>query len=218
MTRDAASTTSLRALLDRQPVLPVVTLGDARPAVPLAEALVAGGLPAIEVTLRTDAALAALTAMRGVTGARVGAGTLRTAGDVDAAVAAGAAFGVAPGATPALLDAAEAAGLPFMPGAQTPSEVMALAARGYDLLKFFPAAAGGGPAALRALAGPFPGIAFCPTGGVTPADAPDYLALANVACVGGSWLTPPAALARGDWTAIRAAAARAAALTTREAT
>lgn len=179
------------------PVIPVLVVEDVASARPLAEALVAGGLPALEVTLRTPAALEAITAMADVPGAVVGAGTLITAQDVRAARAAGARFGVSPGATDALLDAGEAEGLPLLPGAATASEVMRLMARGYDMLKFFPAEAAGGAAALKALGGPLPGVSFCPTGGITPENAADYLRLDNVACVGGSWLAPRGAVGAG---------------------
>lgn len=207
---DASS--RLRALAARAPVIPVLVIEDAAAAEPLARALVAGGLPVIEVTLRTYAAPAALRAMAGVAGAVVGAGTLRGPADVAAALAAGAVFGVSPGATGPLLDAAETAGLPLLPGSATASEAMRLAERGYDFLKFFPAAAAGGPALLRALAGPLPELAFCPTGGIGAADAADWLALPNVACLGGSWVASPAAIAARDWAGIEARARAAAAL------
>jgi len=208
--RDASR--RLRALAARAAVIPVLVIEDVAAAVPLARALVAGGLPVLEVTLRTPAAPAAIRAMTAVGGATVGAGTLRGAADVAAAVAVGATFGVSPGATPALLDAAEAAGLALLPGAATASEAMGLAERGYDFLKFFPAAASGGIPTLRALAAPLPEIVFCPTGGISEADAPDWLAQANVACIGGSWIAPPEAIATGDWAGIEARARAAAAL------
>lgn len=194
------------------PVIPVLMIEDIRHARPLAEALVAGGLPALEVTLRTPAAIEAIRIMAQVPGAVVGAGTVLQGADIEQARAAGARFCVAPGATDALLDAAEAMGLPFLPGAATASEAMALMARGYHALKFFPAEAAGGPAFLRALGGPLPGLRFCPTGGITPETAVDYLALPNTICVGGSWVAPRAALAKGDWAIIKTLARGAAAL------
>lgn len=208
----ADSARVLRALAARAPVLPVLVIERDEDALPLGRALLAGGLPVLEVTLRTAAALAAIRALRDLPGVVVGAGTLRGPADVAAACAAGAAFGVSPGATDALIAAAMAAGLPLLPGAATPTEAMRLAEAGHDLLKFFPASALGGPAALRALAAPLPGIAFCPTGGITAATAPDWLALPNVACVGGSWLAPPEALRARDWAGIEARARAAAAL------
>ncbi len=184
------------------PVVPVLVIEEVAQARPLAEALVAGGLPALEVTLRTPAALEAIAAMAEVPGGCVGAGTLITPEDVRAAKAAGARFGVSPGATPELLAACEAAELPLLPGAATASEAMALLARGYEMLKFFPAEAAGGAPALKSLGGPLPQITFCPTGGVTPENAPAYLSLPNVLCVGGSWVAPRALLEAGDWEGI----------------
>ncbi|NAZ36087.1 bifunctional 4-hydroxy-2-oxoglutarate aldolase/2-dehydro-3-deoxy-phosphogluconate aldolase [Rubellimicrobium sp. CFH 75288] len=194
------------------PVIPVLVVEDAGQAEPLARALVAGGLPALEVTLRTPAALEAIRLMAAVEGGVVGAGTLLTERDVEAAKEAGATFGVSPGATRRLLDAAEANDLPLLPGAATPSEAMALLERGYSVQKFFPAEANGGIPTLRAWAGPLPQVRFCPTGGVGAANARDYLALSNVICVGGSWVAPAAALRAGDWGAVTALAAEAAAL------
>lgn len=184
------------------PVIPVLVVEDAAHARPLAEALVLGGLPALEVTLRTGAALDVIAAMAEVPGGVVGAGTLLTAEDVRNAKAAGAKFGVSPGVTDALVEACAAEGLPLLPGAATATEAMALLARGYDMLKFFPAGPAGGPAYLKGLAGPLPQIAFCPTGGVSPENAPDYLALPNVICAGGSWLAPPDLQRAGDWDGI----------------
>ena len=194
------------------PVIPVLVIRDAAQALPLARALVAGGLPVLEVTLRTPAALKAIEAMAGVDGAVVGAGTVLTPADAQAAQAAGAVFAVSPGATERLLEACESRALPLLPGAATATEAMRLLERGYTTQKFFPAEVAGGTAALRALGGPLPQIAFCPTGGVSPANAPGYLALANVACVGGSWLAPADLLAAGDWDAITALARAAAQL------
>ena len=194
------------------PVIPVLMIRDAADALPLARALVAGGLPVLEVTLRTPAALKAIEAITGVEGAVVGAGTVLSPADAQAAQTAGAAFAVSPGATDRLLDACESRALPLLPGAATATEAMRLLERGYTTQKFFPAEVAGGAAALRALGGPLPQIAFCPTGGVSPANAPGYLALANVACVGGSWLAPADLLAAGDWDAITALARAAAQL------
>ena len=192
----------MHSLCSQAPVIPVLVIDDLTHAVPLAQALIAGGLSVLEVTLRTPVALAAITAMATVPGATVGAGTLITPSDVAAAKAAGAKFGVSPGATPALLDACEAADLPLLPGAASITEVMTLLARGYSVQKFFPAEANGGVAALRAISGPLPQVRFCPTGGVNTDNAPQYLALDNVICVGGSWVAPNALLARGDWQGI----------------
>lgn len=184
------------------PVIPVLVIRDAAHARPLAEALIAGGLPALEVTLRTPAALDAIRAMADVPGGHVGAGTLITPNDVRAAKAAGARFGVSPGATPALLDACEAEGLPLLPGAATASEAMALLERGYMTQKFFPAEASGGTPALAAIGGPLPQIGFCPTGGIGAANAAQYLRLPNVICVGGSWVAPRALVEAGSWAEI----------------
>lgn len=202
----------MRQLCARGPVIPVLVIEAAAQAHPLGQALVEGGLPVLEVTLRTPAAADAIRAMADLQGAVVGAGTVITPQDVELAVAAGARFAVSPGATDALLDACEAAGLPLLPGAATASEAMRLSARGYDMLKFFPAGPAGGAPALAALAGPLPGISFCPTGGVSVQNAPDYLRLATVPCVGGSWVAPKSLIAAGDWAAIRDLAAEAAAL------
>ena len=194
------------------PIVPVLVVEDAGHAAPLARALVAGGLPALEVTLRTPAALDVIAAMAEVVGGVVGAGTLLTPDDVKRAKDAGARFGVSPGATDALLDAAEAEGLPLLPGAATASEAMRLFERGYSVMKFFPAEAAGGAAFLKSLASPLPAIRFCPTGGVTPANAEDYLSLPNVLCAGGSWVAPKAAMMAGDWAGIEALAREAARL------
>lgn len=202
----------MEAICRRAPMIPVLVIEDARHAAPLARALVAGGLPVIEVTLRTAAALDAIREMAGVEGAVVGAGTLLTPADIAAARGAGAQFGVAPGASDALLDAAEAEDLPFLAGAATPSEVMHLLDRGYRVAKFFPAVANGGPAVLKAWAGPLPQMRFCPTGGIGADNAADWLALPNVLCVGGSWVTPGDAIAEGDWEAITRLARAAAGL------
>ena len=189
------------------PVIPVIVVDRLEQAVPLAEALVAGGVKVLEVTLRTPVALAAIEAMaRAVPEAIVGAGTLRSAADVRAALDAGCRFGVSPGYAAELGAACRAAGLPLLPGVATAGEVMAASADGHVFLKFFPASAAGGLPMLKALAGPFPDIAFCPTGGISAATAPDYLALPNVRVVGGSWLTPADAMRAGDWARITALA------------
>lgn len=201
------------SLLDIAPVIPVVVIDDLETAVPLARALVAGGLPAIEVTLRTPCALGAVERIAAeVPGATVGAGTVRTPADVAAAVKAGAAFLVSPGTTAGLADALHDSGVPFLPGVATASEALAMAERGLTELKFFPAEAAGGLPYLKALGGPLPDVRFCPTGGIRAATAPAYLALPNVGCVGGTWLTPADALARGDYARVEALAAEAAAL------
>lgn len=201
-----------RKLCALAPIIPVLVVEDPASARPLAEALVRGGLPVLEVTLRTDAALDVIREMAGVAGGYVGAGTLVTPDDVWAAKAAGATFGVSPGATPALLDAAEEAGLPMLPGAATASEAMALLARGYDVVKFFPAEASGGVPALKGIGGPLPQITFCPTGGINPGNALNYLSLPNVICAGGSWVAPNDLVAAQDWDGITALAATAAKL------
>lgn len=185
------------------PVVPVLVIDDLDKAVPLAEALVAGGLLALEVTLRTPVALKAIRAIAdAVPDAEIGVGTLMTADDVKASVDAGARFGVSPGFTDAVMDAADAAGLPMLPGVATPSEAMAASDRGLKVLKFFPAEANGGAPVLRAWSSPLAGLKFCPTGGVSEKNARDYLGLPNVICVGGSWVAPKAAIAEGDWATI----------------
>ncbi|MFL9653336.1 bifunctional 4-hydroxy-2-oxoglutarate aldolase/2-dehydro-3-deoxy-phosphogluconate aldolase [Streptomyces sp. PB17] len=201
------------SVLDLAPVVPVVVVDDLADAVPLARALVAGGLPAIEVTLRTPVALDAIRAIAGeVPGAVVGAGTVVTAAQVREVVSAGARFLVSPGWTDALLEAMRASGVPFLPGVSTTSEVVALLERGVREMKFFPAEAAGGTAYLKALAAPLPQARFCPTGGISPASAPEYLALPNVGCVGGSWILPKDAVAGRDWGRVEALAREAAAL------
>lgn len=201
-----------RQICGLAPVIPVLVLHELAHARPLAEALVAGGLPALEVTLRTPVALEAISAMAEVEGGVVGAGTLLTPADVDAAKAAGALFGVSPGATDRLLDAAEAVDLPMLPGAATSTEVMALLERGYTVQKFFPAEANGGAPALKSIGAPLSQVSFCPTGGVSLKNAPTYLGLANTLCVGGSWVAPQALMDAGDWDGITKLAAEAAAL------
>lgn len=194
------------------PVIPVLVVDDAAQAAPLAQALVAGGLPALEVTLRTPAALDVIREMATVEGGVVGAGTLLTPADVQAAKEAGALFGVSPGATDRLLDACEEAELPLLPGAATATEVMRLLERGYTVQKFFPAEASGGAPALKAIGAPIPQVRFCPTGGVSLKNAGDYLGLSNTLCVGGSWVAPKPLVEAGDWARITDLAAEAAAL------
>jgi len=181
------------------PIVPVLVVEDVAHAKPLARSLVAGGLPALEVTLRTDAALDVIHEMSQVEGAVTGAGTLLTPKNVEDVIAAGAQFGVSPGATPELIDAALELGLPLLCGVATCSEVMTLLARGITVAKFFPAEANGGAKALKAISGPLPQMRFCPTGGISLANAPDYLALSNVVCAGGSWVAPKSAMIDGNW-------------------
>ena len=198
--------TALQVMQDA-PVIPVIVLHDVKHAVALARALVAGGIRMLEVTLRTPQALACLEAIaREVPEAVAGAGTVRSAADVQASLNAGARFAVSPGYTRTVGQACRDAGLPLLPGVATGSEIMAAQDDGYNELKFFPAMQAGGPAMLKAWGGPFIDVRFCPTGGVTQANAAEFLALPNVACVGGSWLTPADALAAGDWARITALA------------
>jgi 2-dehydro-3-deoxyphosphogluconate aldolase/(4S)-4-hydroxy-2-oxoglutarate aldolase len=192
------------------PVIPVIVLHDVAHAVPMARALVAGGIRMLEVTLRTPQALACMEAIaREVPEAVLGAGTVRSQTDAQAAVNAGARFAVSPGYTSALGQACRALGLPLLPGVATGSEIMQAQADGYQQLKFFPALHAGGLAMLKAWSGPFFDVDFCPTGGLTAENAPQFLALPNVRCVGGSWLVPADALAAGDWARITALAAQA---------
>ena len=189
------------------PVIPVIVIDRIETAVPLARALVAGGVRVLELTLRTPVALAAVEAIANeVEGAIVGVGTITRAQDFDAAIKAGALFGVSPGLTPELIAAAKDSGLPLLPGVMTPSDVIAARAAGFAQLKLFPAQQAGGIGMLKALGGPFPDVTFCPTGGISAATAAEFLALPNVACVGGSWLTPADAVAAGDWDRITALA------------
>lgn len=204
--------TAARAICQMAPVVPVLVIDDLAHAAPLARALVAGGLPALEVTLRTPCALDAIRAMGDVTGGVVGAGTLLTPADVKAAVAAGAKFGVSPGATDRIIAACEDEGLPLLPGGATASEIMALLERGYTVQKFFPAQQAGGAAYLKSIGSPIPQVSFCPTGGISLKIAPDYLGLKNILCVGGSWVAPKDSMARGDWAAVETLAREAAAL------
>jgi 2-dehydro-3-deoxyphosphogluconate aldolase/(4S)-4-hydroxy-2-oxoglutarate aldolase len=204
---------SIIDILRLGPVMPVLVIDVVEHAVPLARALVAGGIRVLEVTLRTPVAFDAVRAIRAdVPDAVVGMGTLTRAQDLVDAREAGAAFGVSPGAYPELLAAAQRSGLPLLPGTMTPSDVMAVRAAGFTACKLFPAAQAGGVGMLKALHGPFPDQLFCPTGGIDAASAPAFLALPNVACVGGSWLAPKAAMQAGDWAAITALAQAASAL------
>ncbi len=203
----------IRDIFALAPVIPVLTVTRPADAAPLARALVKGGLPVIEVTLRTPVALEVVRAMRAaVPDAIVGVGTITRVEDLAAAGRAGARFGVSPGFSAELVAAAEGIGYPLLPGVMTPSELMAARGAGFTALKLFPAQQAGGPAMLRALGAPFPDVVFCPTGGVTAATAPEYLALANVPCVGGSWVAPADRVAAGDWDAIEALARAATAL------
>jgi 2-dehydro-3-deoxyphosphogluconate aldolase / (4S)-4-hydroxy-2-oxoglutarate aldolase len=207
------SGSELATLLAATPVVPVLTVEATEIALPLARALVAGGLAVLEITLRTPAALQAIEMIANeVEGAVVGAGTVLTPAQYEAAARAGARFVVSPGAPPALLDAAAASRVPFLPGAATSSEVMTLLERGHSCLKFFPAEPAGGIAYLKALAAPLSEARFCPTGGIDASIAPRYLSLPNVLCVGGSWVAPGDAVAAGDWPRITALARAAAAL------
>ncbi|WP_200954076.1 bifunctional 4-hydroxy-2-oxoglutarate aldolase/2-dehydro-3-deoxy-phosphogluconate aldolase [Massilia sp. Root351] len=193
-------------------VIPVIAIDDPEHAVPLAKALVAGGIRVLEVTLRTTHGLGAIKAMSAVEGAIVGVGTLTQPEEFAAARDAGAVFGVSPGLTPALIAAARSSGLPLLPGVMTPSEVMAAREQGFQQLKLFPAVPAGGVGMLNALAGPLGDITFCPTGGISIETAPQFLKLKNVACVGGSWLTPKELMQAGDWAGITALATAASAL------
>lgn len=207
------NTSALLSILSAQPVIPVVAVSSAKEGVDLARALAKGGLPAIEITLRTPAALEAIAAVaREVPEAIVGAGTILTPAQFEAAEKAGARFIVSPGASQGVVDAAEAGSVPLLPGAATPSELMTAIERGYEILKFFPAEQLGGVPYLKALAPVFPGIRFCPTGGVSPKNVEEYLALPNVICVGGSWVAPGDKLEQGDFGAVTALARAAAAL------
>jgi 2-dehydro-3-deoxyphosphogluconate aldolase/(4S)-4-hydroxy-2-oxoglutarate aldolase len=203
----------LLSFLNTAPVVPVLTIEDRAIAVPLAKALVAGGLTALEVTLRTAAGPDCIRAIAAeVEGANVGAGTVLDRRQLEEAVAAGAKFLVSPGATPGLIAAARDCPLPFLPGVATAGEAMTLAEAGFTILKFFPAEPAGGVAYLKALGAPLPDIRFCPTGGIGAKNAADYLALANVICVGGSWVAPADALAAADWARVTALSRAAVAL------
>ena len=205
--------TDIAAIAARAPVIPVLTIERLADAVPLARALVKGGLPVLEITFRTGVAVEALAAIvRAVPDAIIGAGTVLDERQLRQAIDAGAQFGVSPGCTAALAQAVRASGLPFLPGVQTVSEALAAREHGFSLLKFFPADTAGGTGWLKAVAAPLAGLRFCPTGGIGLSTAPAYLALANVACVGGSWVAPRDAVAAGDWSRIERLAGTAAAL------
>tara|TARA_R110002020_G_scaffold145912_1_gene320240 strand:+ start:2025 stop:2663 length:639 start_codon:yes stop_codon:yes gene_type:complete len=207
-------TQALISILKLQPVVPVLVIRDLAHAVPLARALVAGGLKAIEITLRTPVALEAIRAVADeVEDAVPGAGTVLNARQYHQAVEAGSQFIVSPGTTQELLDVARKSPVPMLPGAATPSEVMALREEGYEVLKFFPAEQAGGAAYLKSLASPLAGTMFCPTGSITPDNARDYLSLSNVICVGGSWVAPTALVEAGDWDGITRLATEASWLT-----
>ena len=209
---NASKWTALQVMQDA-PVIPVIVLHDVAHAVPMARALVAGGIRMLEVTLRTPQALACMEAIaKEVPGAVVGAGTVRSAADAAAAAKAGAQFAVSPGYTQAVGQACRDNGLSLLPGAATGSEIMQAQEEGCTELKFFPVMQAGGAPMLKAWSGPFAEVRFCPTGGITAATAPEFLALPNVACVGGSWLTPPAAVAAGQWDRITELAREAASL------
>ena len=203
----------IREILAASPVMPVIVLDRVDDAVPLAEALVSGGIRVLEVTMRTPAAIECVRAIRAaVPGAIVGVGTITNIADMDSARAAGAMFGVSPGTTSALLSHAATNEFPFLPGTMTPSDVMLALDTGFTAMKLFPAKQAGGIEMLKALGGPFPQVLFCPTGGIDAESAPAYLALPNVACVGGSWLSPAALVAKKDWDEIRRRAVAAALL------
>ena len=201
-------------LMQTGPVIPVIVIDRLEDAVPLARALVAGGVRVLELTLRTAVALQAIERVAAeVEGAIVGVGTITKPQDIEASIRAGAAFGVSPGLTPELAAAARDSGLPLLPGVMTPSDVIAARAAGFTELKLFPAQQAGGIGMLKALGGPFPDVRFCPTGGISANTAPDFLALSNVVCVGGSWLTPADAIAAQDWMRITELARMAARIT-----
>lgn len=206
---------SIDQIMSTSPVIPVIVIDDISQACPLAEALVAGGLKVLEVTLRTDCALEAMELIaKNIPDAIVGAGTVTTPQQVSDVVNAGAQFMVSPGSTDALIDAALESPIEILPGVATASEAMRLRERGITRLKFFPAEAAGGAPMLKSLAGPLSDLIFCPTGGITPALAPEYLKLPNVACVGGSWMVPKNLVNAGDWDAITKLAKEAAEITT----
>ncbi|OQW78682.1 MAG: keto-deoxy-phosphogluconate aldolase [Proteobacteria bacterium ST_bin11] len=204
---------SIKEVMTTSPVMPVMVINQLDQAVPLARALVEGGLKVLEITLRTPVALDAIRRIKAeVPGAIVGAGTIINIQTLQNAIDAGAEFIVSPGVTDSLLDAALASGVPILPGVITPSEVMRLMERGITAMKFFPAEAAGGIPMLKSIGGPLPQVTFCPTGGVNPKNAVEYLALSNVACVGGSWMAPSELVDAGDWAEITRRAAEAAAL------
>ena len=204
---------TIEEILALSPVMPVVTIADAAHAIPMARALLAGGLRTVEITLRTPMALAAVAAIaKEVPELVIGVGTVLTASDLKHAAEAGATFAISPGSTPELMNAARHGPIPYLPAIATAGELMAGLDRGFTAFKFFPAASAGGVGVLKAFAGPFPGVRFCPTGGISAATAPDYLALPNVLCVGGSWIAPESAIASGDVAAIERLAREASAL------
>ncbi|GAB3372821.1 bifunctional 4-hydroxy-2-oxoglutarate aldolase/2-dehydro-3-deoxy-phosphogluconate aldolase [Massilia agri] len=203
---------SLLEIMRSASVIPVIAIDDPEHAVPLAKALVAGGIRVLEVTLRTEHGLGAIRAMSQVEGAIVGVGTLTQPHEFEASRDAGAVFGVSPGLTATMIEAAKKSGLPLLPGVMTPSEVMAAREHGFKQLKLFPAVPAGGVGMLNAIAGPLPDVTFCPTGGISIETAPKFLACKNVACVGGSWLTPKDLIAAGDWAGITELAKAASAL------
>lgn len=206
-------TVTIKEVMTTSPVMPVMVINNLEQAVPLARALVDGGLKVLEITLRTAVALDAIRRIKAeVPGAIVGAGTIINPQTLDSAIAAGAEFIVSPGVTDSLLTAALASGIPFLPGVATSSEVMHLLDKGITAMKFFPAEAAGGIPMLKSFGGPLPQVTFCPTGGVNPKNAPEYLALSNVACVGGSWMAPADLVDAGDWAEITRRASEAAAL------
>ena len=204
---------AVETILKQAPVVPVIVIEEAAQAVPLARALVAGGLPVLEITLRTGAAIDSMKSiMAEVEGAIVGAGTVLDKEQLKTCEKIGCAFAVSPGSSPKLLDAAEDCAMPLLPGGVTASEVMMLLERGYHFQKFFPAESSGGIATLSSLASPLPQVKFCPTGGITPEKAKDYLKLPNVITLGGSWMAPKAKVAAGDWAGIETLARAAAQL------
>lgn len=203
---------SLLEIMRSASVIPVIAIDDPAHAVPLAKALVAGGIRVLEVTLRTEHGLQAIRDMSQVEGAIVGVGTLTQPHEFEASRDAGAVFGVSPGLTATMIEAAKKSGLPLLPGVMTPSEVMAAREHGFKQLKLFPAVPAGGVGMLNAIAGPLPDVTFCPTGGISIETAPKFLACKNVACVGGSWLTPKDLIAAGDWAGITELAKAASAL------
>lgn len=200
---------NIKELCSLAPVIPVLVVEDQAIAEPLARSLVNGGLPVLEVTLRTPSALDSVRIMSKVPGSIVGVGTLLTPEDIKAAKKAGASFGVSPGFTESLLEAAASEKLPLLPGAATASEILRLLEYGYDTMKFFPAQAAGGVSMLKSLAGPLPQVSFCPTGGVSPANVSEYLALPNVLCVGGTWIAAKELIQSSDWSGIEALARQA---------
>jgi 2-dehydro-3-deoxyphosphogluconate aldolase/(4S)-4-hydroxy-2-oxoglutarate aldolase len=208
----AQNASLLKDMLSRAPVVPVIVLNDVAKAKPLAEALVSGGLPLLEVTLRTENAFQIMEEMAKVPGAIIGAGTVRDLAHMQRAEDAGSKFLVSPGSPPKLIANADKVGIPLLPGVATATEGMTVAEQGYSFVKFFPAEASGGARAVKDFASPLPDLTFCPTGGISLKTAPDYLGLPNVICVGGSWVTPADAVADDDWGRIETLAREAAGL------